>query len=69
MSTKWTAESIPDQSGRTAAVTPVAQAQPVVSVVGGRFAYPAMFLLPLGVAAAIAWAGRAFTRDLQSPTA
>ena len=58
-----------DQSGRTAAVAPVAQAQPVVFVVGGRFAYPAMFLLPLGVAAAIAWAGRAFTRDLQSPTA
>jgi hypothetical protein len=49
--------------------TPVAEVRPVVSVVGGRFSYPAMFLLPLLVAAAIAWAGRAFTRDLQAPVA
>ena len=42
-------------------------ARPVVSVIGGRFAYPAIFLLPLAVGAAIAWAGRAFTRDLQAP--
>ena len=52
-----------EQSG-TARVT-----RPVVSVIGDRFAYPAIFLLPLAVGAALAWAGRAFTRDLQAPVA
>lgn len=37
---------------------------PVAAVLGGPFAYPAVFLLPLVVAAAVGWAGRAFTRDL-----
>jgi hypothetical protein len=44
--------------------TPAMTTQPVVSVVGGRYAYPVVLLLPLLVAAAIAWAGRALTRDL-----
>ena len=44
---------------------PVAPAQPIVSVVGGRFKYPGIFLLPLLIAAAIAWTGRAFTRELR----
>jgi hypothetical protein len=44
----------------------VAAQAPVVTVVAGRYAYPGVFLLPLGVAFAVAWAGRAFTRDLTS---
>lgn len=42
---------------------PTAQV-PVAAVLGGPFAYPAVFLLPLVVAVAVGWAGRAFTRDL-----
>lgn len=40
------------------------QTTPVAFVVGGRYAYPAVFLLPLLAAAAVAWTGRALTRDL-----
>jgi hypothetical protein len=42
---------------------PVIMTQPVVSVVAGGYAYPVVLLLPLAAAAAIAWAGRALTRD------
>lgn len=52
----------------TAPVTPEVAAPtaqvPVAAVLGGPFAYPAVFLLPLLVAGATGWAGRAFTRDL-----
>jgi hypothetical protein len=43
---------------------PTMTTQPVVSVIGGRYAYPVVLLFPLAIAAAIAWAGRALTRDL-----
>lgn len=44
----------------------VAAQAPLVTVVAGRYAYPGVFLLPLAVAFGVAWAGRAFTRDLSS---
>lgn len=37
---------------------------PVAALIGGRYAYPGMLLLPLLVGFAVAWTGRAFTRDL-----
>ena len=45
------------------------QTTPIVAVVGGGFAYPVIFLLPLLVAFAVAWTGRAFTRDLAEAAA
>lgn len=42
---------------------PTAQV-PVAAVLAGPFAYPAVFLLPLLVAGATGWTGRALTRDL-----
>lgn len=52
----------------TAPVSPAVAAPtasvPVAAMLGGPFAYPAVFLLPLLVAGAVGWAGRAFTRDL-----
>jgi hypothetical protein len=42
---------------------PTAQV-PVAALLGGPFAYPAVFLLPLVMGAAVGWAGRALTREL-----
>lgn len=47
----------PEVAARTASI-------PVAAVLGGPYAYPAVFLLPLLVAAAVGWAGRALTREL-----
>jgi hypothetical protein len=58
----------PAEQPLTSPVTPEVAAPtaqvPVAAVLGGPYAYPAVFLLPLLVAAAVGWAGRAFTRDL-----
>ena len=54
------------QTAPVAATTPVAaqQAIPVAASLPAGFRYPAVFLLPLLVGAAVAWLGRALTRDL-----
>jgi hypothetical protein len=45
---------------------PVAQQfQPQAAVTVGGFAYPGVFLLPILIAGACGWLGRALTRDLQ----
>lgn len=54
----------PEPAAMTHATAPIAAV-----VAGGRYAYPAVFLLPLLVGVAIAWTGRAFTRDLTSERA
>jgi hypothetical protein len=43
------------------------QVVPVASFVSSGFRYPAVFLLPLLLAVAAGWLGRALTRDLVSP--
>lgn len=43
------------------------QVVPVASFVSSGFRYPAVFLLPLVLAVAAGWLGRALTRDLVSP--
>jgi hypothetical protein len=43
---------------------PVQQVVPAASFVQSGFRYPAVFLLPLLLAAGAAWLGRALTRDL-----
>jgi hypothetical protein len=43
------------------------QAVPVASFVPSGFRYPAVFLLPLLLAVAVGWLGRALTRDLVEP--
>jgi hypothetical protein len=43
----------------------VQQFQPQAAVTVGGFAYPGVFLLPILIAVACGWLGRALTRDLQ----
>ena len=53
------------QAAPAPATAPVQQqVVPVASVVSAGFRYPAVFLLPLLVAIALGWLGRALTRDL-----
>lgn len=52
------------QTAPAPATAPVQQVVPVASVVSTGFRYPAVFLLPLLVAIALGWLGRALTRDL-----
>ena len=56
----------PDAQAAPAPMTAPAaqQAVPVASFVPSGFRYPAVFLLPLLLAAAAAWVGRALTQDL-----
>lgn len=45
------------------------QIVPVAAVLGGSYAYPGVFLLPLILVAAMGWLGRALTRDLATAKA
>ena len=60
---------VPDQTPviapQAAPVAPAPQFQPTAAVTVGGFAYPAVFLLPILIAVACGWLGRALTRDLQ----
>lgn len=45
------------------------QVVPVANLVDASFRYPAVFLLPLALAIAVGWLGRALTRDLTADAA
>ena len=54
----------PEVAPQTPPVAPAQQLTPQAFVGGGGFAYPGVFLVPVLLAGAAGWLGRALTRDL-----
>jgi hypothetical protein len=58
-------ETAPVIAPQTSPVPVAQQFQPQAAVTVGGFAYPGVFLLPILIAVACGWLGRALTRDLK----